>query len=264
MAIKPTVPMVNLGNLYLSGMQLAWATTTTMTVAAGQARDQSNINDIVLQAPATINAAVNGLNGLDSGALAANTFYSVYAVGASTQSDPTAADPNNASGFVGVYVAGAILSLATNAAPTLPAGFDMYRYIGSVLTDSSNHILDFTQRGDGLTRDMWYALAIATNITAGAATSMAAVTASASVPASAVEVYLKAILTADSGAARTAGFRATSSSSAAGQAFMWAPASGVVTASVLVPCDASGAIDYVVSNSAAAIAIDISGYVDAL
>ncbi len=262
MAITPNSPVVNLGNLYLQGMQLSWVSGTSISVAAGQARDWSNTNDIVLQAPAVINAAINGLNGLDTGALAANTFYNVFAIGSSTMSDPTAADPANPSDYISVYVAGAILSLSTT--PVLPFGFDMFRYIGSVLTSSGSAILDFSQRGDGLSRDMFYAAAIATNITAGAATSMAPVTASASVPPTAVKVYVKAILTADSGATRTAGFRATSSSSAAGQAFMSSPASTVTTASVLVPCDASGAMDYVVSNSAAAIAIDVSGYVDAL
>jgi hypothetical protein len=264
MAITPTIPMVNLGNLYLNGLQLAYASATTMTVAAGQARDMTNTNDIVINQAVTINAAVNGLNGLDSGALVANTFYAVYAVGASTKSDPTAVDPNNPSGFIGVYVAGGLLSLAANAAPTLPSGFDMYRRIGYILTDGSANILDFTQCGDGLTRDMYYAAAIATNITAGASTTFAAVTTTASVPAGAVEVILKAILTADAGGTRTAAFKAALSSSSAGQAFTWAPASTVSTVTVRCPLDSAAQMKYLVSNGSAAIAIDVSGYADAL
>lgn len=247
MALLPNIPMVNLGNLYLNGMNLAYVGNTSITVAAGQARDHTNVNDIVLPALVTIDATINGANGLDTGALANNTFYAVFAVGDST----------------GYNAACALLSTSASS-PVLPGGYDMFRRLGYVLTDGSAHILDFTQRGAGLSRDMFYAASIATNITAGASTTFAAVTASASVPASAIEVIIKAALTADAGATRTAALKATSSSSAAGQAFMSSPASTVTTAMLLCPCDASGAISYLVSNASAAIALNVMGYVDAL
>jgi hypothetical protein len=226
---------------------MAWVSGTSITVAAGQCSDATITNQIILPALVTINAAVNGANGLDTGALANDTFYAVYAIADSTGYQPAAA----------------LLSLSATA-PTLPFQYDMMRRVGYVLTSSAAAILDFTQRGEGLSRDMYYANEIATNITAGAATAFAAVTASASVPVSGKEVYLKAVLTADAGATRTAALKATSSGSTAGQVFMSSPASTVTTASVVCPCDASGAISYLVSNASAAIALSVSGYLDSI
>jgi len=245
--LQPNSPIYTPFVENLTGLELAFISTTSISVAPGVCSDVTITNNINIASTVTINAAVQGINGLDAGALAANTFYAVYAIGDSTLFNAP----------------GALLSLSATQ-PYVPSGYDMFRRIGYVLTDGSEHILDFTQRGESLSRDMYYAAAIATNITAGASATFAAVTASASVPPSSVEVFLKAILTADAGGTRTAAFKAASSSSAAGQAFMWAPASTVATVSVTCPCDASGAIDYLVSNTAAAIAIDVIGYVDNL
>ena len=247
MAITPNAPIYTPFSPFLSGLGIAFASGTTITVAAGVASDVTVTNEISLAAPVTINAAANGANGLDTGALADNAFYAVFVVGDSTDHNATCG----------------LISLSA-ASPVLPSGYDMFRRIGYVLTSGAAAILDFSQRGSSADRGMWYAAAIATNITAGASATFAAVTASASVPASSSEIYLKAVLTADAGATRTAAFRAHSSSSAAGQAFTWAPASTVSTVSVTCPCDASGAIDYLVSNAAAAIAISTSGYLDSL
>lgn len=247
MAITPNAPIYTPFSPFLSGLGIVWASGTTILVNPGVCSDVTITNDIDLVAQVTINAAANGANALDTGALAANAFYAVFVVGDSTDHNPTCA----------------LMSLSASA-PSLPGGYDMFRRIGYVLTSGGSAILDFTQRGLSNDRGMWYAAAIATNITAGASATFAAVTASASVPASSSEIYIKAVLTADAGATRTAAFRAHSSSSAAGQAFTWAPASTVSTVSVVCPCDASGAIDYLVSNAAAAIAISTSGYLDSL
>jgi hypothetical protein len=247
MALVPNSPVLTPFEPFFSGFTLAYASTTTITVAAGKCSDSTAINVIDLATGVTLNAAVNGLNGLDTGSLANSTHYFVFAIGDSTQNNPS----------------GVLLSTSATT-PYLPGGYDMIRRIGAVLTDGSAHIRDFTQRGFGLDRAMWYADAIATNITAGASTSFAAVTASASAPSVAKELFLKSVLTADAGATRTAAFKATSSSSTAGQAFTSSPASTVTTASVVCPCDASGAISYLVSNAAAAIAISVSGYLDSL
>mgnify|MGYP000449806339 FL=1 len=248
MALQPNSPIYTPFTAFINGLAMAYTSTTSITIAAGNASDSTVINEIILAAPAVISTAANGLNGLDTGTIANNTHYAVYVVADSTEK----------------YPAGAMLSLASNAAPYLPFGYDMFRRVGYVLTNGSAEILEFTQRKNGVNRDLWYANAIATNITAGASATFAAVTASASVPAGAKEVFIKAVLTADAGATRTAALRAHSSTSTLGQVFMSSPASTVTTASLLCPCDASGAIDYVVSNAAAAIALSVSGYVDAL
>ena len=84
MALIPNYPMVNLGDLYVQGGRMAYVTgaTHTFTVTAGQFRDQSNTNDIILAAT-TPSLLVSGLNGIDTGSVAASTVYYVYAVGSS-------------------------------------------------------------------------------------------------------------------------------------------------------------------------------------
>lgn len=254
MALIPNSPIYTPFVEFINGLHLKYLTTTTVQVFNGNASDSTVTNEISIQyfdvnanpIGVTINTAQNGLNGLDTGAVAASTLYAIVVVADSTNKHP----------------AGAMMTL-TPAAPYLPFGYDMFRYIGSVMTDGASHILDFTQRKGGNDRDMYYAAAIATNISAGASTTFAAVTVTGA-PASAAEVIVDAVLTADAGATRTAALKAVSSSSAAGQVKMSSPASTVTTASLVCPCDANGAIDYLVSNGAAAIALSLFGYVDVL
>ena len=118
------VPVVNAAYLNVQGLQLAVASNTTMTMAAGAARNSTNENDIILNAPVTINAAANGINGLDTGVLVLSALYAVYVVGDSSQNNP----------------AGAVIS-ANASAPLMPVGYDMYRLVGYVRTDASVHFL---------------------------------------------------------------------------------------------------------------------------
>lgn len=181
-------PVVNAPNLYINNLQLAWASNTTLTVAAGQARNSTNVNDIILSAAVTINAANSGvINGIDQSALAASTMYAVYAVGDSTQ--------NNA--------AGAVVSTSFSA-PSLPVGYDMYRRIGAVLTDGSSHFLLFWQYGDANLRDMYYDVGIS-ELSGGSSTSYAEVDLATSVPPIDCQVRLLVTFTPD-GATEVAHF----------------------------------------------------------
>lgn len=246
MTIQPNYPMVNLGNLYVQGGALSFVSGTSITIASGQFRDSTNVNDIVLSSAATIVASANGANGLDVGALANSTLYAVYVIGDSTGFNATAG----------------LLSTSFSA-PTLPAGYDMFRRIGAVLTSGAAAILDFSQAG----RTIWYAAAIATAVTAGASTTFALVNVSAMVPSTASSVILEAVLTADAGATRTAAFKASGSSSAAGQVVMSSPASTVTSTSLVCPCTtitSTTGVNYLVSNVAAALAVSVFGYVDQL
>jgi len=124
------------------------------------------VNDIVLSAGVTINAATNGINGLDTSVLVLSTLYAVYVVGDSTQ--------NNA--------AGAVLS-ANLSSPLLPVGYDMYRLVGYVRTDASVHFLKGYWSGSSNERTFVYDVPIATAITAGSSATYAAVTLTTFVPA---------------------------------------------------------------------------------
>lgn len=159
------LPVVNAPYLDVYGLEIAIASTTTATVQSGRARNSSNENDITLDAAVTLNAAANGINGLDTGSLANATLYSLYAVGDSSFNN----DP------------GVVLS-ASASQPLLPVGYDMYRKIGYLRTDGSAHFLAGYWSGSRNERTFTYDVPLATAITAGSSATYAAVTLTTFVP----------------------------------------------------------------------------------
>ena len=192
----PQAPVVNAGLLYANGLQLsaqiAFGLTTPkqITMQLGAARDSTNTNDILLQAtsatpdepttaatPIIINGALVGANGVDVAVLADSSLYAVYIIGDSTDYQPTAG----------------LLSLNFTH-PNLPGGYpkggyDMFRRVGWVLTDSSANILQFWQYGSDETRTYYYDVGISV-LSAGASGTFAAVNLSTAVPPIATEVLL--------------------------------------------------------------------------
>lgn len=175
-------PIVNAASLYVNGLAISNNATTPNTkvdVAAGQCRDSNNMIDMLLgdylsqgygtaNAATTINAAVNGANGLDTGSLANNSFYYVYVIGDSSSKNATAA----------------MLSLSATA-PTLPFGYDSIRLIGAVKTDGSAHFLLFYQTGVGSSRFFQWDAPIAVTVTSsGTSATYSAMDLSTGVPAS--------------------------------------------------------------------------------
>jgi|WetSurMetagenome_2_1015567.scaffolds.fasta_scaffold32677_1 hypothetical protein len=241
----PTIPMVNLGNLYIQKLQLTNTSTTVTAIAAGQARNSTNINDIVVSAALAVSTAVNGANGLDTGTVANSTFYSVFVVGDSTG--------YNAS--CGLY------SLSATA-PTLPAGYDMFRRIGYVLTDGSAHILPFLQRGNGLDREMWYSTIIASTITNGSSSTFAAADFSGSVPPQATDIIMLTAFT-PTAASNTLNLKATGVTSTNGQIIISGDVAAVLHTSVVrCPCNVAASVDYKVTGTT--VALSTIAYVDQL
>lgn len=241
--MTPNVPIVNAGLLYANGLELAFASDSTFTIAAGAARDSTDTNDITLSASVTVDATVNGANGLDQGALANSTQYAVFLIGDSTQYNATA---------------GLISASAT--APVMPVGYDMVRRIGWIRTDGSADFLEFQQVGDGNTRKYFYDNAISV-LAAGTSATFASASLAAAVPAIATLVYYVATFDANV-AGDQAGLRAYGSASTAGQAQL---SSSVTTApqvaQLVCPCglnagaptvqyivDASGSLDLAVAG----------------
>ena len=240
-------PVVNQSFLYVSNLNLAVASNTTLTVAAGQARDSNNVVDMATTATTTINTAVTGLNGLDTGTLAASTWYYVYMIADSSN--------YNATGFV------ASTSATT---PTLPFGYDSYRRIGCVRSDGSSHFIVSTQIGNGTTRKYFYNAFIAV-LSAGTASTYTAVDLSGAVPPlTNTAVNLMASYTPAT-AANTAVFRPTGSS-----ATSILTISGVVAAKaqdlqieLLSGIASSKAeIDYQLASGSDALTLNVLGFTD--
>ncbi len=145
---------------YLAGLQLSndgVTPNTKLDVTAGVCTDDGNA---VTFAPlaGSIDCMTVGANGLDAGALAASTWYHVFAIAKAAGATP------------------AFLASTSVNAPTLPATYTLKRRIGSFKTDGSAHILAFTQDGEDF---RWSASVLDVNSTNPG---VLAVTATLSVP----------------------------------------------------------------------------------
>lgn len=241
------LPPVNAPELYIEGLGLSWASATTLSVQDGRARNSDNENDIIVESSLVINGAANGANGLDIGDLANNTFYAVYAIDDSFKNSEAAA----------------IIS-ADLEQPLLPTDYDMYRRIGYVKTDGSAEFLPFRQEGAGKDRWMWYDVAIATDITAGASATFAAVDLSDGVPDLSKSGMVNLLAVFDPTAAGdTLELRPGDSSATDGYARQSGSVAGAtVTTNMVVPWDVTEGIDYKVTGDA--VALSVAAYMDKL
>lgn len=190
------IPISNDPFLYINDIKSSNNATTPNTkidLDAGICRDQSNACDINIgnylganpnitsNTSTTIDATVTGINGLDTGALAASTVYYIYVV---------------ANVLDQSYTPGAVLSTtAPSTGPIMPANYNVYRHVGYAVTDASVHFLLFNQSGNNNARTFLYqSQQLALN--AGTATSYTAVTLTAFVPTlENVPVYAAGYLT---------------------------------------------------------------------
>ena len=233
---------------YLNGLGISNNATTPNTkldIAAGTCIDSTATFQLTTTSTITINGAVNGLNGLDTGSLAASKVYSVYLVG-----DPLTQQAT-----------GAMISLS--ATPLLPFGYSAYALIGYITTDASVHFLKgYWTAGDSTHRKFIYDAPQATAVTAGAATTYTAVDLSALVPNNTnfpVQINYAFTPGAASRQLKLQGAASTgdqivitgqvTSVVVSGQATVWAQ-----TAS------SKPEINYLVSNAGDAVALNVAGY----
>lgn len=260
----PNVPIVNAGLYYVNKFNLAWVSTTTMTVSNGGARDSTNSNDILLAAPVTINGTFVGPNGVDVAAIVASSFYAVYVIASSTSVETSADELSGADAAVNPYPAAALLSLASNAAPFLPYGYDMYRRVGWVLTDSSSHFLKFWQYGAAEERSYYYDVGISA-LSAGAATSFTAINLATSVPPRVTQVLFDISYTPNA-ATNVAQFLPFGSTATNGVVRFGCGVAAAQVGSITVPSQLNGVLPEVLYKVAASDSLTLLtiGYKDFL
>lgn len=185
--------VVNNVGKYVNDLAVAYATTTTLTIGTGACRDSTNQMEIQVDSTLTVNSAVAGAGGLDTGTIANSTWYAVHVIADSTLYNP---------------VVGMISTSAT--APTLPFGYGAFRHVGWVLTNGSAQFLKFYQVGKQSARKFQWDTPISV-LSAGSQTSFTAVSLATAMPAVAVPVKLNAAYTPNS-ATNTAQIRPTGSS----------------------------------------------------
>lgn len=117
--------------LYSYGLTVELNATTPDSILdmhSGICSDRYDNIDMYIPDDISLNAGVVGINGLDTGVLANNTFYYVYVIGASN-------------GFK--QPAGLISALRED--PILPEGYDSYRMVDIKVTDgTADFILSYT------------------------------------------------------------------------------------------------------------------------
>jgi len=176
------LPFVVTPFLYINGLELSNDATNPdeiVNIAAGQCRDSTDVFQMNSDAVIAVNNTLSGLNGLDTGTVAASTLYAVYLV-----SDP-----------VTLQDTGAILSTSLTG-PVMPFGYSAFRLIGFVRTDATSDFLLGYWSGNNNARLFMYDAPIATAITAGAATTDTAVTLATFVPAiDKIPVWIKYAMT---------------------------------------------------------------------
>jgi hypothetical protein len=105
---------------------------TKIDVQACTATDSTNAVSMGFAGAAkVVDFTVSGAGGLDTGAIAASTWYAILII----------------SGSSGTSVMATKTTAGVAIAPTMPAGYTYFRYLGSVLTDVSSHIVPFFQFG---------------------------------------------------------------------------------------------------------------------
>ena len=119
---------------YLGGLTLSYVNTTTFGIATGAATSDDNTTLMTLTSAYTKTrsawAVGSGSGALDTGTVAANTWYHVYLI------------ERTDTGVVDV-----LMSLSASA-PTMPASYNVKRRIGSIRTIAASNLMQFTQVGD--------------------------------------------------------------------------------------------------------------------
>lgn len=234
---------------YANGLQLSNDATTPdeiIDVSTGACMDSTGVYQIEVTTALTASNIVSGINGLDTGTVAASTLYAVHVI----------ADP------VTQQAEGLLLSLSTTA-PLLPFGYSVFKLIGYVRTNGSSDFLKgYWTAGNSSRRTFVYDAPIATAVTAGAATSYTAVSLATFVPVLENTPVSVAYSFTPGAASRvlnfTPGNGTGNAATITGQVV-----SVVVSGNISVFARVTSSvpeIDYKVSNAGDAVAINVAGY----
>lgn len=170
--------------------------STSLDISAGICRDQSDTYDLNLgnynnfqytptaNSVTVLNAANNGINGLDTGSIAASKVYYIYVIADPVQGNQT----------------GVMASLAApSVGPLMPFGYSAYRHIGYWATSSGSVFLLGYNAGNNNARIFMYDAPISVGTTATSA-SYAAVDLTKFVPlVNNLPVYINASISGTAG-----------------------------------------------------------------
>lgn len=137
----------------INGLRCYVLSTISVRIRPGICRDSTNQFEIRSDANIDLDITVSGAGGLDTGVEAPDQWYAVHVI-----DGPTVAP----SGIFSV----------NRTAPTLPAGYTMFRRVGYARNNAASNLYTGDYRGEGLTRECFYNQDMATLaiLTGGSAT----------------------------------------------------------------------------------------------
>lgn len=265
-------PIYSLPHLYISGLNISAASTTIIAIAPGQARDSNDNIDMPVgfpnlqgttlpvtqfqgyMPPILVSSVVNGVNGLDTGTIAASTQYAIYLIGDSRGYNPVAG----------------ILSLTSNPGPIMPLGYDSFRLIGFWQTDGSSHFVYATHKPQNMVGAVtYYDVPPIAVLTGGNATTFTAIdlTTNAAIPTTTlpnVIVWLLVVFI-PAAAGDVVQFRPTGSAATANVTTIVGIAAGIAqTQYIEVIAGVSGgsvpSIDYLVTSASDSVTVSVASW----
>ena len=121
---------------YINEMGITHVSANQKRIEIGQARSQDNVKNIDVTVPLTLTLSNSGVNGLDTGVEAVSTWYYIY----------TIVDDSDVLPVAGIFS-------ISSTSPTLPVGYDRFRFIGAAKNSSvSDFLVDYMINTDGVDR----------------------------------------------------------------------------------------------------------------
>lgn len=236
---------------YIFGLYVTYSTSNTVDITTGSCRDSTDSYNIHVTSVLTPNISASGAGGLDTGSETSDTWYYIYVIGDST----------------GINSVSSLIS-ASSSSPTLPAGYDHFRRIGSIRNDASSDFLNIRGFPSADYRYFFYEENISTLqvLSSGSATTYTNVNCAAFVPPTAT--IIKVLLGHDGDSGESAYVKRPDNLATSPGNIEQSGASGflVATATTYALCDVevngSQQVSYAVTEAASDCDIHIVGYYD--
>lgn len=232
-----------LPELYSEGLYINYFSASVIEIKPGLMRSDDNAFNLSSSTSLFPDLTVAGVNGLDSGIEAGDTWYAVHVIGDSNGVNPIAS----------------LFSLSSTT-PILPAGYDKFGFRGWVRNDSSLNILQFSDESSGRRVKQRYFNVGRTQtqiIVTGANTTYTLVDASAFVPPSAMLCELFVLFDNDGNNEHWYAFRAPAETTPADDEVMTITGFSAVTAEYytrnLVTLDNSQQFEYRIFDNGAGV-----------
>lgn len=123
---------------FINGLNLGWISASQIKIQIGVAADDANSVVLNSLSEITLDVTISGINGLDTGVEAANTWYFAWLI------------RNSSTGAVA-----GLLSVSSSS-PVLPSGYTEKRLLGAVKNDVSSNFLKFFHEGKNSSRKIIY------------------------------------------------------------------------------------------------------------